>query len=86
LLIFLFLGGWANFAMYAPLLNCLIYVRCEGTASYSYVDAVKQRYYYALAESEADCLTRMPEEAPVPGPEVGKDRLGGGGYQEACKN
>ncbi len=45
--------------------------RCEGTASYNYGDVVSPRYHYGL--EDPDCLARMPEEAPFPTPEVGKE-------------
>ncbi len=49
-----------------------IICRCEGTASYNYGDVVSPRYHYGL--EDPDCLARMPEEAPFPTPEVGKER------------
>lgn len=54
--------------------------RCEGTADYNYSQSVNPRYHYGLARAAetgeldkaiGDTLARMPEEAPVPGPEVG---------------
>jgi hypothetical protein len=46
--------------------------RCEGTAGYGYSEEIDGRYHYELGPS---CLARLPEEAPVPNPEVGKLKI-----------
>jgi len=46
--------------------------RCEGTVAYNYTDMVGRRYHYGLTESGVEsCVARLPDEAPVPRPEVG---------------